>query len=120
MSLTAKCADDRGGLIEAVVYSDVVVGTMLGAGADGPHGAGHDVLAALPVDVELLVLDVELDKRLTRVQPVLAMQGARVDTWVRRALNVACLQAAVLRTRPIEYIFFFLKRFVIDVFLAKN
>lgn len=97
LGLTAKCADDRSGLIEAVVYPDVVVGTVLGAGADGPHGTGHDVLAALPVDVELLVLDVELDEGLTRVQPVLAVQSAWVDARVCRTLNVACLQAAVLR-----------------------
>lgn len=71
---------------------------MLGAGADGPHGAGHNVLAALPVDVELLVLDVQLDEGLTRVQPVLAVQGARVNTRVSRTLHVARLQTAVLRT----------------------
>ena len=69
---------------------------MLGARADRPHGTGHDILASLPVDVELLVLDVELNEGQPRVQPVLAVKSARIDARVRRTLDVAGLQPAVL------------------------
>jgi len=69
---------------------------VLRAGADGSHRARHDVLASLPVDVELLVLDVELDEGQPGVEPVLAVQRARIDARIRRALHVARLQSAVL------------------------
>lgn len=39
---------------------------------DGPHWAGHDVLAALPVDVEFLILDVQLYVRQSGIQVVSA------------------------------------------------
>lgn len=38
--------------------------------SDGSHRAGHDVLAALPVDIELLVLDVQLYVRQSGIQVV--------------------------------------------------
>lgn len=62
---------------------------------DGPHGASHDVLAALTVDVELLVFDVKFYERQPRVQVVAAVQVPGIYPRIRGGLHVARLQSTV-------------------------
>jgi len=66
------------------------------AGTDRPHRARHDILASLAVDVELFVLDVKLDEGQPSVQTIFAVQCARIDARISRALHIARLQSTVL------------------------
>lgn len=59
----------------------------------------------MSVDVEFFVLDVELDKRQSRVQVIFAVQIPRIDSGIGRRLHVTSLKAAVseypLAVRPV-------------------
>lgn len=95
-SHAAESADNGVGLVLTVVDADIIVGTMLRAGTDGAHGAGHDVLAPLTVDVEFLVLDVKLYEWQPSVKSVFAVESAGIDAGVSRALDVTGLETTVL------------------------
>jgi len=75
----AESPNDGALLVLPIVDPEIIMGT---GGTNGFHWAEHQVLAPLPVNIKILILEVELRKGLPSIDFNSAVEIPWIDSWI--------------------------------------